>query len=69
MWLGSVLELNPNHGPTHAALAEHYQRSINEDPRAIIKARQHAMAASESENWIVSNCWVRRCIDVLFRGS
>jgi len=48
MWLGSVLELNPNHGPTHAALAEHYQRSINEDPRAIIKARQHAMAASES---------------------
>lgn len=48
MWLGSVLELNPNHGPTHAALAEHYQRSIYEDPRAIIKARQHAMAASES---------------------
>lgn len=48
MWLGSVLELNPNHGPTHAALAEHYQRSIDEDPRAIIKARQHSMAASAS---------------------
>jgi Tfp pilus assembly protein PilF len=48
MWLGSVIELNPNHGPTHAALAEHYQRSIDEDPRAIIKARQHSMAASAS---------------------
>jgi Tfp pilus assembly protein PilF len=48
MWLGSVLELDPNHGPTHAALAEHYQRSIDEDPRAIIKARQHTMAASAS---------------------
>lgn len=45
MWLGSVLELDPNHRPTHAALAEHYQRLIEEDPRAIIKARQHSMAA------------------------
>lgn len=48
MWLGSVLELNPNHGPTHVALSEHYQRSIDEDPRAIIKARQHSMAANAS---------------------
>ncbi|MCU0712440.1 MAG: tetratricopeptide repeat protein [Pirellula sp.] len=48
MWLGSVLELNPKHGPTHAALAEHYQRSVNDDPRAIIKARQHSMAAVNS---------------------
>lgn len=45
MWLASVLELNPKHGPTHAALAEHYQRLVNDDPRAMIKARQHSIAA------------------------
>lgn len=50
MWLQSVLELNPQYGPAHAALAEHYQRSFGTDPRAMIKARQHLMAATLSRN-------------------
>lgn len=49
MWLGSVLELNPKHGPTHAALAAHYERLVDDDPRAMIKARQHTIAAMSAK--------------------
>jgi Tfp pilus assembly protein PilF len=48
MWLQSVLELNPNHGPTHLALAEFYRQQAATNPRHILLAQKHAALARKA---------------------
>jgi tetratricopeptide (TPR) repeat protein len=45
LWLQSVLEINPSHGPTHLALAEFYRQQSQTNPKFILQAQRHALQA------------------------
>lgn len=45
MWLQSVLDIDPNHRPTHGALAEYYESEVFRNPRMIALAQRHRLLA------------------------
>jgi Tfp pilus assembly protein PilF len=45
MWLQSVLDIDPNHRPTHRALAEYYESEVFRNPRMIALAQRHRLLA------------------------
>ena len=45
MWLQSVLDIDPNHRPTHGALAEYYESEIFRNPQLIAPAQRHRLLA------------------------
>ncbi|REK31332.1 MAG: hypothetical protein DWQ41_00325 [Planctomycetota bacterium] len=45
LMFASILAYDPDHGPTHAALARHYFEKAESDPELLPKAREHAKKA------------------------
>lgn len=45
MWLQSVLDIDPNHRPTHRALAEYYESEVFRNPWMIALAQRHRLLA------------------------
>lgn len=45
LWLQSALEIDPNHGPTHQALADFFRQQSIFSPKFILLAQRHAALA------------------------
>ena len=48
VWLNSVFTYAPQHGPTHARLAEYFSRHASENPRFAQLAQEHRQAAEQA---------------------